>query len=46
MLLLGGRSQALLNQVRLTVDGHLRLGSSSSPILSYFAYEDMFDALG
>lgn len=29
----------------LTVDGHLPTGSSSSPILSYFAYEDMFDAL-
>lgn len=29
----------------LTVDGHLPTGSSSSPILSYFAYEDMFEAL-
>jgi len=29
----------------LTVDGHLPTGSSSSPILSFFAYEDMFDAL-
>lgn len=28
----------------LTVDGHLPTGSSSSPILSYFAYEDMFEA--
>lgn len=27
----------------LTVDGHLATGSSASPILSYFAYEDMFD---
>ena len=26
----------------LTVDGHLATGSSASPILSYFAYEDMF----
>ena len=26
----------------LTVDGHLATGSSVSPILSYFAYEDMF----
>lgn len=26
----------------LTVDGHLPTGSSASPILSYFAYEDMF----
>lgn len=26
----------------LTVDGHLSTGSSVSPILSYFAYEDMF----
>ena len=29
----------------LTVDGHLPTGSSSSPILSYFAYEDMFQEL-
>mmetsp|Transcript_7207 Transcript_7207/g.12567 ORF Transcript_7207/g.12567 Transcript_7207/m.12567 type:complete len:221 (+) Transcript_7207:993-1655(+) len=29
----------------LTVDGHLPTGSSSSPILSYFAYEDMFEEL-
>lgn len=26
----------------LTVDGHLATGSSASPILSFFAYEDMF----
>ena len=26
----------------LTVDGHLPTGSSASPILSYFAYADMF----
>jgi hypothetical protein len=26
----------------LTVDGHLATGSSASPILSYFVYEDMF----
>lgn len=26
----------------LTVDGHLATGSSASPILSYFAYDDMF----
>ena len=26
----------------LTVDGHLATGSSASPILSYYAYEDMF----
>ena len=26
----------------LTVDGHLATGNSASPILSYFAYEDMF----
>lgn len=26
----------------LTVDGHLATGSAASPILSYFAYEDMF----
>ena len=26
----------------LTVDGHLATGSSASPILSYFAYENMF----
>ena len=26
----------------LTCDGHLATGSSASPILSYFAYEDMF----
>lgn len=26
----------------LTADGHLATGSSASPILSYFAYEDMF----
>ncbi len=29
----------------LTVDGHLPTGSSASPILSYFAYEDMFAAI-
>jgi hypothetical protein len=29
----------------LTVDGHLPTGSSSSPILSFFAYEDMFEEL-
>jgi len=29
----------------LTVDGHLPTGSSASPILSYFAYEDMFGAI-
>ncbi|MDF3606703.1 reverse transcriptase family protein [Paracoccus sp. DMF-8] len=29
----------------LTVDGHLPTGSSASPILSFFAYEDMFDEL-
>ncbi len=29
----------------LTVDGHLATGSSASPILSYFAYEDMFAAI-
>lgn len=29
----------------LTVDGHLPTGSSASPILSFFAYEDMFDDL-
>ncbi len=26
----------------LTIDGHLATGSSASPILSFFAYEDMF----
>ena len=29
----------------LTVDGHLSTGSSASPIISYFAYEDLFDEL-
>ena len=29
----------------LTVDGHLATGSSVSPILSYFAYEDMFSEI-
>ena len=29
----------------LTVDGHLATGSSASPILSYFAYEDMFSEI-
>ena len=29
----------------LTVDGHLPTGSSASPIVSYFAYEDLFDEL-
>lgn len=29
----------------LTVDGHLPTGSSASPILSYFAYEDMYHEL-
>lgn len=29
----------------LTVDGHLPTGSSASPIISYFAYEDLFDEL-
>ncbi|NBW07264.1 MAG: RNA-directed DNA polymerase [Caulobacteraceae bacterium] len=29
----------------LTVDGHLATGSSASPILSFFAYEDMFAAI-
>ncbi|MDE0153236.1 MAG: reverse transcriptase family protein [Gammaproteobacteria bacterium] len=29
----------------LTVDGHLATGSSVSPILSFFAYEDMFDEI-
>lgn len=29
----------------LTVGGHLPTGSSSSPILSFFAYEDMFEEL-
>lgn len=31
--------------VLLTVDGHLPTGSSVSPILSYFAYCDMFDKI-
>jgi RNA-directed DNA polymerase len=29
----------------LTVDGHLPTGSSASPIVSYFAYEDLFHEL-
>lgn len=29
----------------LTVDGHLPTGSSVSPILSYFAYEDMYEEI-
>lgn len=29
----------------LTVDGHLATGSSVSPILSFFAYEDMFNEI-
>ena len=29
----------------LTIDGHLATGSSVSPILSYFAYEDMFSEI-
>lgn len=29
----------------LTVDGHLPTGSSASPIVSYFAYEDLFNEL-
>lgn len=29
----------------LTADGHLATGSSASPILSYFAYEDMFSEI-
>lgn len=29
----------------LTVDGHLATGSSVSPILSYYAYEDMFQEM-
>src|SRR5262249_54460475 len=29
----------------LTIDGHLAIGSSVSPILSFFAYKDMFDEM-
>lgn len=29
----------------LTVNGHLPTGSSSSPIISYYAYKDMFDEI-
>lgn len=29
----------------LTVDGHLPTGSSASPIISYFAYNEMFDEI-
>lgn len=29
----------------LTVNGHLPTGSSSSPIVSYYAYKDMFDGI-
>jgi RNA-directed DNA polymerase len=29
----------------LTIDGHLPTGSSSSPIISYYAFKDMFDGI-
>lgn len=29
----------------LTCDGHLATGSSASPVLSYYAYKDMFDQI-
>ena len=40
-MLCAGDVSGILAQL-LTVDGHLATGSSASPILSYFAYEDMF----
>lgn len=43
-MLCNGQVAGILARL-LTVDGHLATGSGVSPILSYFAYEDMFNEI-